>query len=53
MIMDFLADSKRVLEISYKPDSVTFMRTIKIVLIGTIILGVLGFIIAEIVGVIT
>lgn len=52
-IRNFYADSKRVLEVSYKPDSVTFRRTIKIVLIGTILLGALGFVVAEIVGIIT
>jgi protein transport protein SEC61 subunit gamma and related proteins len=52
-IRGFLSDSKRVLDISYKPDMGTFQRTVKIVLIGTLILGVLGFIIATIIGVIT
>lgn len=51
-LKDFIADSERVLGISYKPDQATFMRTIKIVLIGTLILGILGFIIAEIIGLI-
>lgn len=50
---NFYSDSKRVLGISYKPDRPTFMRTVKIVLIGTLILGILGFIIAEIVGLIS
>jgi len=53
MITGFIADSKRVLEISYKPDQKTFNRTLKIVLIGTLILGVLGFIIATIITFIT
>ncbi len=52
-LRNFYADSKRVLGISYKPDQQTFMRTVKIVLIGTLILGILGFIIAEIVGLIS
>lgn len=52
-ITGFIDDSKRVLAISYKPDQETFMRTVKIVLLGTIILGVLGFIIAEIIGLVT
>lgn len=52
-IKDFFADSKRVLDISYKPDMGTFKRTVKIVLIGTLILGILGFIIAEIIQFVT
>ncbi|MDE1824656.1 MAG: protein translocase SEC61 complex subunit gamma [Candidatus Micrarchaeota archaeon] len=45
----FYADSKHVMGVSYKPDMDTFMRTLKIVLIGVLILGVMGFIISEII----
>lgn len=53
MLKDFLSDSKRVLDISYKPDMETFKRTLKIVLVGTIILGAIGFLISEIIKFLT
>lgn len=53
MLKDFIADSRRVLEISYKPDMETFKRTVKIVLIGTLILGILGFIVSIIINFVT
>ncbi len=46
----FYADSKHIISVSYKPDANTFKRTLKVVLIGVIILGTLGFIIAEIIN---
>ncbi len=49
----FYSDSKHVLSVSYKPDVSTFSRTLKVVLLGTIVLGLLAFIIFEIVGLIT
>ncbi len=52
-ISGFISDSKRVLAISYKPDQKTFNRTLKIVLLGTLIIGVLGFIIATIISLLT
>lgn len=53
ILKDFIADSRRVIDISYKPDMDTFKRTMKIVLIGTLILGALGFVIEFIVTYIT
>lgn len=53
LITGFIADSKRVLEISYKPDQTTFKRTLKVVFIGTVILGVMGFIISTIITFLT
>jgi preprotein translocase subunit Sss1 len=47
------SDSKHVLSVSYKPDVSTFSRTLKVVLLGTIVLGLLAFVIFEIVGLIT
>ncbi len=49
----FFADSRHVLSVSYKPDANTFKRTIKIVLIGTLILGFMGFIFSLIIGLFT
>lgn len=51
-IMQFLDDAKRMLAISYKPGPDEFKRTLKIVLLGTLILGALGYIISLIVGLI-
>ncbi|MCL5100476.1 MAG: protein translocase SEC61 complex subunit gamma [Candidatus Marsarchaeota archaeon] len=49
ILKSFYSDSKHVLSVSYKPDLATFKRTLKIVLLGTVILGLLGFIITEII----
>jgi protein translocase SEC61 complex gamma subunit len=48
-LRDFYEDSKHVLSVSYRPDRETFMRTMKIVVIGILILGIMGFIISEII----
>ncbi len=50
MLKDFYANSKHVLSISYKPTMDAFKKTLKIVLLGTIAIGVMGFIIALIIG---
>lgn len=44
-LRDFYSDAKHVMSVSYKPDMDTFKRTLKIVLIGIILLGILGFVI--------
>ncbi len=44
------SDSRHVLSVSYRPDADTFKRTLKIVVIGILILGVLGYVISIIVG---
>ena len=44
-LKDFYSDAKHVMSVSYKPDMDTFKRTLKIVLIGIILLGILGFVI--------
>lgn len=49
-LREFYADAKHVLSVSYRPDRDTFMRTVKIVVVGILILGVLGFIIFELIG---
>ena len=53
MLKSFYSDSKHVLSVSYKPDMPTFKRTLKVVLLGTLVLGVLGFIITEIINFVT
>jgi protein translocase SEC61 complex gamma subunit len=51
-IVQFYEDSKRLLSVSYKPSNDEFKRTLKIVLFCTIILGIMGYIISIIVGLI-
>jgi protein translocase SEC61 complex gamma subunit len=53
MLKSFYSDSKHVLSVSYKPDMPTFKRTLKVVLLGTLVLGALGFIITEIINFVT
>ncbi|MGC8587215.1 MAG: protein translocase SEC61 complex subunit gamma [Candidatus Micrarchaeia archaeon] len=48
-LKQFYADSKHVLSVSYKPDMPTFKRTLKIVLFGILIIGILGYIISLII----
>ncbi len=46
----FYSNSKHVLSVSYKPDMDTFKRTLKVVIIGILLLGILGFIISTIIN---
>lgn len=41
----FWEDASRILSISYKPGMSEFKRTLKVVLFGTIVLGIMGYII--------
>ncbi len=52
VLQQFYENSKRLLSISYKPSTSEFIRTLKIVLLGTLILGIMGYIISLIVGLI-
>lgn len=49
-VREFISDAKHVASVSYKPDTATFKRTLKVVLIGIIILGILGFAISFIIN---
>ena len=49
-VRNFFADAKHVASVSYKPDSDTFKRTLKVVLIGILILGMLGFAVSFIIN---
>ncbi len=42
-VKGFYADAKHIASVSYKPDADTFKRTLKIVLVGILILGIMGF----------
>ncbi len=48
----FIDDSKRVMSISYKPSSEEFNKSAKIILIGILLIGAVGFIIAIIISLI-
>ena len=48
----FLSNSNRMLSISYKPSPDEFKRTLKVVLLGTIVLGVVGYLISIIISLI-
>lgn len=48
----FYSNSRHVMSVSYKPDMDTFRKTIKVVLIGTLLLGFIGLVISLIIGVI-
>ena len=43
-------NSKHVMSVSYKPGTDAFVRTTKVVLLGTILLGVVGFILSIIIS---
>ena len=49
-IRDFINDSRHIMSVSYKPDIDTFRRTLKIVLLGILVLGILGLIISQIIN---
>jgi protein translocase SEC61 complex gamma subunit len=46
IVKQFLEDSNRILELSYKPSTEEFKRTLKIVLFCVLVLGAAGFIIS-------
>ncbi len=49
-VKNFYNESKHILSISYKPTRTSFMRTLKVVVIGILILGVLGYVISLIIS---
>ncbi|MDE1860375.1 MAG: protein translocase SEC61 complex subunit gamma [Candidatus Micrarchaeota archaeon] len=52
-IREFFESTRHIMAVSYKPGMDTFKRTLKIVLVGILILGILGFVISQIVAFIT
>ncbi|MDE1856240.1 MAG: protein translocase SEC61 complex subunit gamma [Candidatus Micrarchaeota archaeon] len=48
-IKSFYENARHILNISYKPKMEHFQRTMKIVLFGTLIVGILGYLISLIV----
>ena len=49
-LRSFYDNAKHVMSVSYKPGMDHFQQTLKVVLVGTAILGVLGFVISILVG---
>lgn len=49
-LKNFYNDARHIMSVSYKPDLDSFRRTLKIVLIGVLILGILGFIISFVIN---
>lgn len=52
-LKSFIANSKHVMSISYKPGPVEFNRTARIIIIGILVIGVIGFIISILVSLVT
>jgi len=52
MVRQFLNDANRMLSISSKPSNDEFKRTLKVVLVGTLLLGALGYVISILVALI-
>jgi protein transport protein SEC61 subunit gamma-like protein len=50
---EFIDNSRRILNISYKPSNEEFRKTAKVILLGIILIGAVGFIIGLIVYFIT
>ncbi len=48
----FFLSSKRIINISYKPSKQEFNKTIKILIIGILLIGLIGFVISIIVNLI-
>ncbi|VVB77163.1 Protein translocase subunit SecE [uncultured archaeon] len=48
----FYADAQHIMSVSNKPSPDEFKRTLKVVLFGTLVMGLFGFIISLIVGII-
>lgn len=49
-IKKFITDSKHVLSISYKPTEQEFNKSIRVILLGIAIIGVMGFVLAIIIS---
>jgi protein translocase SEC61 complex gamma subunit len=49
-LKQFFEDANRIMSVSYKPGTQEFKRTLKIVLLGTLVLGTIGYLISKIVG---
>ncbi|MDE1762141.1 MAG: protein translocase SEC61 complex subunit gamma [Candidatus Micrarchaeota archaeon] len=51
-LRSFYDNAKHVLNVSYKPSMQHFQQTLKIVLIGTLLVGVMGYVISVLIGLI-
>lgn len=50
---EFIDNSRRILNISYKPSNDEFRKTAKVILLGIILIGVIGFIIGLVIYFVT
>jgi protein translocase SEC61 complex gamma subunit len=46
----FFANSKHILNISYKPSNEEFNKSARIILLGILVIGALGFVISILIG---
>jgi len=51
-LKNFIQNSRRIINISYKPSQSEFKRSAKLIIIGILLIGVLGFIIAVLISLI-
>jgi protein translocase SEC61 complex gamma subunit len=51
-LRSFFANARHIMSVSSKPSPDEFTRTLKVVLLGAIVLGIFGFVISLIVGLI-
>lgn len=52
LMKTFYADSRRILSISYKPSNAEFNKSAKIIMLGILVIGALGLVLAIIVSLI-
>jgi protein translocase SEC61 complex gamma subunit len=51
-LKNFLQNSRHIVNISYKPSQAEFKKSAKLIIIGILLIGVLGFVIAVIISLI-
>ncbi len=49
-IKNFISNARHILYVSYKPNEQRFKRTANIIILGIVLIGVIGFIIAIIIS---
>ena len=52
-LRSFISNARHIMYVSYKPTQERFNRTAKIIIIGILVVGMLGFVIAIIVSLLT
>lgn len=49
----FISNSRHVLSVSYRPSNHEFSRSAKIIILGVLLIGVLGFVLGVVISLIT